>query len=215
MSDVYHSIWGIIDVIHICTKLEIKFPKCHENRSKWPENSNLNQPWGLIIVWGILMAYSFGQVILVLFAYLEPNLDARFFSLVEKIGLNMQAICDSKHRVLDIDIAHPDSTPDYLAFGPSPICTLLKTKGFLSPGLTIYGDNAYMNTLYMASPFKSISSGVKDAYNFYHSQVRINIKCAFGMSINRWEVIRTPIPINVSIKKQHLWYVLYAVFILG
>ena len=114
--------------------------------------------------------------------------------------LNMQAICDSKRRFLDIDITHPDSTSDYLAFGTSPICTLLETEGFLSPGLTIYGDNTYMNTPYMTPPFKSISSGVKDAYNFYHSQVQINIECTFGILVNRWAVLRAPIPINVSIK---------------
>ena len=65
----------------------------------------------------------------------------------KRFGLNMQAICDNKRQFLDIDISHPASTSDYLAFGTSPICTLLDIKGFLAPGLTIYGDNLYMNTL--------------------------------------------------------------------
>ena len=111
----------------------------------------------------------------------------------------MQAICDHKRRFLDIDIAHPASTSDYLAFGTSPMCKLLETPEFLAKGVTIYGDNAYANTHYMTSPFKAISSGPRDAYNFYHSQIRINIECAFGMLINRWAVLRTPIPINISI----------------
>ena len=113
----------------------------------------------------------------------------------------MQAICDHKRRFLDINISHPASTSDYLSFGTSTICNLLEKEGFLCPGLSIYGDNAYINTPYMTTPFKSVSGGYKDAFNFYHSQIRINIECAFGMLVNRWAVLRTPIPINISIKK--------------
>ena len=58
----------------------------------------------------------------------------------------------------------------------------------------------YINTQYMTTPFKAISVGYKDALNFYHSQIRINIECAFIVLVNRWAVLRTPIPINVSIK---------------
>ena len=31
--------------------------------------------------------------------------------------------------------------------------------------------------------------------------MRINIECVFGMLVNRWVVLRTPVPINVSIIK--------------
>ena len=103
----------------------------------------------------------------------------------KRFGLNMQAICDDKLRFLDIGISHPAITSDYLVFGTSSICTLFETKGLSAPGLTICEDNAYMNTPYMTYLFKSVSSGVKDAHNFYNSQVRINIECAFGMLVNR------------------------------
>ena len=53
----------------------------------------------------------------------------------------------------------------------------------------------------MATPFKVVSSGVRDAYNFYHSQLNINIECAFGMLVNRWAILRTPIPLNISLYK--------------
>ena len=134
---------------------------------------------------------------------MEASLGAnKFFCGRKKIfGLNMQAICDHKRRFLDINISHPASTSDYLSFGTSTICNLLEKEGFLCPGLSIYGDNAYINTPYMTTPFKSVSGGYKDAFNFFHSQIRINIECAFGMLVNRWAVLRTPIPINVSIKK--------------
>ena len=119
----------------------------------------------------------------------------------KRFGLNMQAICDEKRRFLDIHVAHPASTSDYLAFATSPICKLLETPGFLAEGLCIYGDNAYINAPYMTTPFKAVSSGVKDAYNFYQSQLRINIECAFGVLVHRWGVLRSPLPMNISLKK--------------
>ena len=81
----------------------------------------------------------------------------------------MQAICDHKLRFLDIDISYSTSTSDYLAFATSPICKLLENPGFLVDGLSIYGDNAYVNVPYMVTPFKAVSSGVKDPYKFFQS----------------------------------------------
>jgi hypothetical protein len=53
----------------------------------------------------------------------------------------------------------------------------------------------------VATPFKAVSSGPKDAYNFYHSQVRITIECAFGMLVHRWGILRKAIPLNISLSK--------------
>ena len=35
----------------------------------------------------------------------------------------------------------------------------------------------------------------------FHSQIRINVECSFGMLVNRWAVLRSPIPLNISIQK--------------
>ena len=97
----------------------------------------------------------------------------------------MQAICDDKRHFIDINIVHPASTSYYLTFTTSPICKLLEAPGFLAEGLSIYGDSAYMNAPYMIFPFKAVSSGPKDAYNFYQPQLRITVECSFGMLVNR------------------------------
>ena len=104
----------------------------------------------------------------------------------KKFGLNMQAICDDQRRFIDVNISHPVSTLDYLAFGTSKINSKLEEPVFLCKGLCIYGDNAYMNCAYMTTPFKAVSGGLRNAYNFYHSQLRINISCALGILVNQW-----------------------------
>jgi hypothetical protein len=53
----------------------------------------------------------------------------------------------------------------------------------------------------MATPFAAVSGGSIDAHNFYHSQLRICIECAFGMLMHRWAILRSAIPMNVAVHK--------------
>ena len=91
----------------------------------------------------------------------------------KKYGLNMQACCDADKRFIDFEIKHPATTSDYLAFATSDLNKKLEGESpvhpgqpFLHPLLAIFGDNAYINNEYMVVPFKAVSSGPKDAYNF-------------------------------------------------
>ena len=96
----------------------------------------------------------------------------------------------------------PGSTSDCLAFeGMSLYEKLQQDSNFLAPGLCFFGDNAYINALFMATPFAGTSGGTKDAYNFYHSQVRIRIECAFGMLTQRFGILRKAIPVNIPISR--------------
>jgi hypothetical protein len=97
----------------------------------------------------------------------------------KKFGLNCQAVCDARGRILDMSIlVYPGSTSDCLAFKGMSMFQKLE-QGILAPGLCLFGDNAYMNTQYMATPYAAVSGGTKDAYNFYHSQLRI--ECTFSI----------------------------------
>jgi hypothetical protein len=121
----------------------------------------------------------------------------------KKYGLNMQAICDSKRRFLWVDIRFPGATSDYFAFEQTELFEKLQTDGFLRAGLCIFGDAAYVNAPYMCVPYRNVagSDGSKDAYNFFQSQLRINIECAFGMLVHRFGILRKPFPVNVSVGK--------------
>ena len=118
----------------------------------------------------------------------------------KKYGLNCQAVCDAKGRILDISILYPGSTSDCLAFESMSLFQKLE-EGLLAPGLCIFGDNAYLNTPYMATPYAAVSGGTMDSYNFYHLQLRIRIECAFGMLTKRWAILRSAIPVGVTVAK--------------
>eukprot|EP00970_Alexandrium_tamarense_P017966 scaffold12964_cov117-Alexandrium_tamarense.AAC.1 len=53
----------------------------------------------------------------------------------------------------------------------------------------------------MVTPYPNTSRGARDNYNYFHSQLRIRIECAFGMFVQRWGMLRTAIPCNVSVPK--------------
>lgn len=95
----------------------------------------------------------------------------------------------------------PGSTSDCLAFEGMSLYSKLLESGFLAPGLCLFGDNAYINAMFMATPFPGVSGGTKDSYNFYHSQLRIRIECTFGMLTHRWAILRSAIPMNISVKR--------------
>jgi hypothetical protein len=124
-----------------------------------------------------------------------------FCSRKHKFGMNCQAICDVRGKLLDISIMFPGSTSDCLAFEGMSLYSKMLESGFLAPGLCLFGDNAYINAMFMATPFAGVSGGTKDAYNFYHSQLRIRIECAFGMLTHRWAILRSAMPMNISIKR--------------
>ena len=201
-ADVYRSIWLVVDTINMCPNLSISFPTRTKQRvfaREFEKKSSVGFHNCIGCIDGILIWTNKPSKVYLTKAKLGCK---KFFcGRKKRYGLNMQAVCDSKRRFIDIDISHPASTSDYLAFGTSPICKELEKPGFLVEGLCLYGDNAYVNAPYMVTPFKAVSSGPKDGFNFYQSQLRINIECAFGMLVNRWAILRSPLPLNISLCK--------------
>ena len=111
--------------------------------------------------------------------------ESKFFcGQKKKFGLNMQAVCDANGKFLDVEIRMPASSLDFYAFLQSDLRKRLEHNNILAAGLALYGNNAYVNTPYMVVPFKGIQEGAKDAYNFFHSSLCINIECAFGMLVH-------------------------------
>ena len=182
---VHESVWIVVDAINKTNELNIKFPTSHEEQLKVASEFKARSAAGFDNCAGCI-----DGMLIWTHKPTKPELEVlgigskKFFcGRKKKFGLNLQAVCDARRRFLDVEIKHPGSTSDYLAFalsrlhqkleGRSPQCPTLP---FLCPGLALYGDNAYVNTKYMVVPFKNVSEGAKDAFNFYHSQVRI-IRC--------------------------------------
>jgi hypothetical protein len=201
-ASVFCSIWLVVEAINRCHSFDIVFPSDHEQQREmaalFKEKSSAGIDCCVGAVDGILIWIARPTIKDCIKAACAPQ---KFFcGRKHKYGLNCQAICDAKGRFLDVSLIFPGSTSDILSFESSSFFSKLQ-EGLLADGLCIFGDNAYINSTFMATPYTGVSGGVKDSYNFYHSQLRINIECAFGRLVHRWSILRSATPYNVSIAK--------------
>ena len=133
---------------------------------------------------------------------MEVGVNGKFYcGRKGKFGLNLQAVCDARRQFTYISLQHPASASDYLAFVTSSLYGQLMEGEGIPHRYCLYGDNAYVNKSYMAVPFQATANGPKDSYNFYHSQVRINIECSFGILTNCWRLLKTPLSPKISISQ--------------
>ena len=202
-TEVLTSVWRIVDAVNACPQLQMHFPIDLEGQRSiangFEKKSHVGFDNCVGCIDGMLVWIHKPSKRALEKAGFGPK---KFFcGRKKKFGLNLQAICDHNRKFLDIDIVHPGSTSDYLCFSTSAISDRLENQGLLHEGFTIFGDNAYVNSPFMTTPFKNVSDGTCDAFNFHHSQLRINIECAFGMLVHKWGVLRKPFPVNVSIEK--------------
>jgi hypothetical protein len=202
-SEVFLCVWRVLDAINQHPDLEIKFPDDHEAQRKIADGFKTKSQAGFHICVGCIDGILIWTEKPSLSDCLLSTCGAKKFlcGRKKKFGLNMQGVCDSYERFLDVAICHPGSTSDFLAFATSPLRHKLEQPGFLAPGLCLFGDNAYVNTSYMVTPYKGVSAGSKDDYNFYQSQVRIKVECAFGMLVHRWGILRKPISSTTGLTK--------------
>ena len=202
-SEVYSCVWRVVDAINNCPHLNIKFPTDHgEQRAIAAGFQAKSQPLFPICVGAIDGLLIWTEKPSAIECEKAECGETKFWcGRKKKYGLNLQGTCDHNRRFIDIALGHPASTSDFLCFATSNLQHKLQIPNYLAPGLCLFGDMAYVNTPYMATPFKGVSSGSKDNYNFFHSQLRINIECAFGMLVARWGILRSPLPNSIELKK--------------
>jgi hypothetical protein len=200
---VTNSTWSVVDAIDKSPELDIKFPETHEEQVQCAQGFKYKS-W-------ILIDCCVGAIDGMLVWMNKPNItDQRiigfgptkfFCGRKMKYGLNMMDVCDSRRRFIWVEINMPGAASDFYAFDESVLKAKLESDGFLRPGLCLFDDNAYVNTPYMCILWRNVSRGPKDAMNFFRSQLRINIECAFGILVHRWGMLRKPMPVNLEVRK--------------
>jgi hypothetical protein len=204
ISEVYESVWEVVDAVNRLPEFTIRYPSCHLKQEQIALGFEQKSVAGFtcccgaadgILIWIHKPTKQQCQ---------KSSCDAGKFycGRKHKMGLNAQAVCDLYGRFLDIAIQFPASTADCLAFEGMDLHKRLQT-GLLKPGLCLFGDNAYLNSIFMATPYSGNGSFsiAKDNYNFFHSQLRINIECAFGMLTQRWGILRSAMPKGLTLEK--------------
>lgn len=201
VSEVFVSVWRVVNAVNQCPEFNIEYPRSHDKQ--------LEIAQAFQKVSGADFDCCAGAIDGMLIWIHKPSQaccreascqDGKFLcGRKNKFGLNLQAVADVKGRFLDISIVYPGSTSDCLAFEGMDLYNHLE-NGILHGNLCLFGDNAYVNTPYMATPFLSANQ-IQDTYNFFHSQLRIRVECAFGMLTERWSILRRIMPKQITVKK--------------
>jgi DDE superfamily endonuclease len=205
VREVYRCVTQVVNAVNqsSCPELKIDLPTSHDEQYKLAEGfldkSEANFDCCIAAFDGILIWLECPTKAECKRAKCGPK---KFFcGRKHKFGLNMMGTVDYEGRFVDIQIAHPAATSDYLAFATSNLKAKLEQPGFLAKGLVLFGDNAYSNNHYMVTPFKGKVTTDQDAFNFYHSQLQIQVECAFGQLVHRWGILRRPLSPTFGIKK--------------
>ena len=107
-------------------------------------------------------------------------------------ALNVQAICDKSRRVLWMSSGHKGSTHDSTAFLETQLFKILDQNSdwLESKGYFIVGDSPYPLMGHLLVPYSDAKSlSAEDAFNFWLSNSRIHIECAFGELVMRWGIL--------------------------
>ena len=79
----------------------------------------------------------------------------------------MQAMCDSEYWFTAIWIQLLAMASDFIAFLTLELYQLIKNPGFNAHGLALFGDNAYVTTELMVTPFKYVTSDAHNNFIFF------------------------------------------------
>jgi DDE superfamily endonuclease len=111
-------------------------------------------------------------------------------------GLNVQAVCDKQSRFIFFGVVAPGKCGDQVAFERTPLWHYIR---HLPAGYFLIGDAAYSVGESMLTPFTGghRNDPIKDAFNFFLSQLRIRIEMAFGLLTNKWRILHSPLQTNL------------------
>lgn len=173
-SEVYRSLWAVVEAVNTLPEFQIKYPSSHDHQrwiaAKFEEKSSVRFSNCAGCIDGILIWIHKPSVADAKAAGVGRK---KFYcGRKGKFGLNCQAVSDCRGRILNLSIHYGGATSDLLSFEASNLYRQLEEGSLLAPGLVLYGDNAYLNNRYMVTPYANVSSGSKDDFNFFHSQVR-------------------------------------------
>jgi hypothetical protein len=185
----------VVDAINDCPQLKIEYSCDHVRQlqiaQEFKHKSQTNIDICTGVVDSMLLWTSMPSINDCILLNFEPK---KFFcGRKNKFGLNMMGTADASCWFLDVDISHPAATSDHLVFVTSTFYHRLTNQingwQYLANGFCLFGDNAYVNTDFMCTPYNGNKTDQQDNYNFYCLQLRIRIKMAFGMLVRRFGIL--------------------------
>ena len=169
-------------------ELTIEFPRtvqdCERLAVQWQQRSLHNVVRGCVMALDGLLP-EIGRPTL----RESQNPDSYFSGHYRCYGLNCQGGVDAHLKFLFFAVAAPGKAGDSRAFFRTDLPRLIQS---LPLGFYVIADNAYILSDRLLIPFKGQQRNdpVNSAYNFYLSQLRIQVERAFGLLTTKWRILR-------------------------
>jgi len=153
-SEVFNSVWKIVDAVNLCDELAFKCPASHEEQKKIAEGFLAKSHPGFMWCAGTIDC---------MLVWIEKPTETQcveasvgcekwFCGRKKRFGIPPQGTCDVEGRFLDAVMEHPASTSDFLAFATWPLHHKLEVQGLPAEGSCFFGNNVHVNCRHMASP---------------------------------------------------------------
>ncbi|XP_067619917.1 putative nuclease HARBI1 [Eurosta solidaginis] len=111
-------------------------------------------------------------------------------------SFNVQTLCDSTLKILDIVARWPGSAHDATIFRNSRICARLKNGEFQN-GIVV-ADSGYQNTNWVLTPLSQCNSPEENLYNESLVRTRNCVERSYGVWKRRFPVLSLGLRINIA-----------------
>jgi hypothetical protein len=197
----YRLVWHTIDCINKMEALDVKLPSVGQ----------LNYIWGgfkRISTDGVMNG-CVGSLDGCLLRITTPscakcwNVAAYFSGHYCTYGVNVQAMCDADCHFLFFALASPGKTNDVVALHKTSLSAWIKS---LPPGFFVAAECAYSITEHLVAPYSGPQwfSEWCNNFNFFLSQICIQIEMAFGLLVTKWHILHIIINVKLSNLKKLL-----------
>eukprot|EP00961_Rhodomonas_salina_P108291 1458044-Rhodomonas_salina.1 len=180
-----------MDAIHECKELDITFPALDDDAALRELADGFKS-----LSMKELFSYCIGAIdgILIQLASVmerDSSQPIKFYTRKGSYALNVQAIADSRRRFRYFCVNCPGSTHDSVAWMYTPLFMELEKRGIIGKYFFV-ADAAYRDNIAVCTPFTQSAklSQQQQDFNFFLSQVRIEVECAFGIFGIFWRGLR-------------------------
>lgn len=111
-------------------------------------------------------------------------------------SINVQVVCDSNLKILDIIARWPGSVHDSTIFNNSPLCAAMENNAYGNTFLL--GDSGYPCKPYLLTPLLNPDTPSKEAYNRAQIATRNPIERCFGVLKRRFPCLHVGMAIKLN-----------------
>ena len=122
----------------------------------------------------------------------------KYYNRKKYFALCVQAAVTADYKFVFVSASHAGSTHDSTAFQASGLFKLLSSER-LPSWAYIVGDDAYVQRRDLITPFSGRGLSLEqDSFNVYQSSCRMVVEQAFGMLVNRFGILWSPMRFSLG-----------------